>query len=545
MSRTGGTPMRVCVIGAVCLLLLPATAPAQKNVFVDAFIALHSALPGAYGDEGSQVTSEFSRLTAALAAWDRAAAAAEAELKKRAATPGEFALHYVEHQQFDAAIRVMQAAIAAEPARASLYLFQGQLLEATGRTAGAISAFAKARQLDPNDPLAAYFVATRPSTDAAVDSPLDMAPLVTTLLAAADRPRALTRPFADPALIRDLSAKTPQFAPAAYVEAFRAFGARRFRDALEQLRAAMARDPLLSDPASQSQELRAGVAALRAKDGAEAVARLEAAVQSMPGSSEAHRVLGVAYRAVGRLPESLTHFERAVRLRPDDGRARIALGMTLAEAGRLEDAERELRDTISTLPASGAARWELAGILDKQNRGTEALQLLEDAAALPIVAGRAHLLWRIAEVAHAYKRDSDHVIAVVSQMARLIPNDAGAHKDLGLAYYRAGRDDEAAIELLMTSLLGHEEVEMLGALGQIHLNAGRLERAESALRRAMALDPTRAQVRYVLGRTLQRLSRHAEADEQLVAFDKLRAKTLEEQRLKFETETSASGRVAQ
>ena len=541
MSRTGGASMRVCVIGAVCVRLLPATAAAQKNVFVDAFIALHSALPGTYGDEASQVTSEFARLTAALAAWDRAAAAAETELKKRAATPGEFALHYVEHQQFDAAIRVMQAAIAAEPARASLHLFQGQLLEATGRTAEAIAAFAKARQLDPNDPLAAYFVASRSSTGPAADSPPDMAPLVTTLLAAADRPRALTRPFADLALIRDLSAKTPQFASAVYVEAFSAFNARRLRDALDHLRAAMASDPLLGDPAAQSTELRAGVAALRAKNGAEAVARLEAAVKSMPGSSEAHRVLGVAYRAVGKLPESLTHFDRAVRLRPGDERARIAFGTTLTEAGKLEEAERELRDTIKTLPASGAARWELADLLDKQNRGTEAIQLLEEAATFPIVAGRAHLLWRIAEVAHAYKRDSEHVIAVVSQMARLIPNEAGAHKDLGLAYSRAGRDDEAAIELLMTSLLGHEEVEMLGALGQLHLDAGRLERAESALRRAMALDPTRAQVRYVLARTLQRLSRHAEADEQLAAFDKLRVTRFDDQRRKFENGISSTG----
>ena len=537
--------MRGCVIGAVWLLLLPATAVAQKDVFVDAFIALHSALPGTYGDEGAQVTSEFSRLTAALTAWDRAAAAAETALKKRAATPGEFALHYVEHQQFDAAIRVMQAAIAAEPARASLYLFQGQLLEATGRTADAIAAFAKARQLDPNDPLAAYFVAIRSSTGPAVDPPPDMAPLVTTLLAAADRPRALTRPFAELTLIRDLSATTPQFASAAYVEAFRAFRARRFRDAIDQLRAAMARDPLLNDPAAQSKELRAGVTALRAKNGTEAVARLEAAVHSMPGSSEAHRVLGVAYRAVGKLPESLTHFERAVRLRPDDERARLALGTTLAEAGKLAEAERELRDTIGTLPASSAARWELAVILDRQNRGTEAIRLLEDAAALPIVAGRARLLWRLAEVAHAYKRDSARVIAVVSQMARLAPNEAGGHRDLGLAYSRAGRDDEAAIELLMASLLGHEEVEMLGALGQIHLNAGRLERALSDLRRAIALDPTSMQARYALARTLQRLGRHDEARQELAEFDRLRAIGLDEQRLKFERENAVSRGTAQ
>jgi len=305
------------------LLLLPATAAAQKDAFIDAFVAMHSALRGTYGDEGPQVRSEFSRLSAALTAWDRAAADAETELKRRAATPGEFALHYVEHQQFDAAVRAMQAAIAEEPARASLYLFQGQLLEATGRAADAIAAFEKARLLEPGDPLAAYFVATR--------STGDMAPLVTTLLAAVDRSRTLTRPFADLPLIRDLSAKTPQFAPAAYVEAFTAFSARRFRDALDQLRASIARDPLITDPAARSKTLLAGVAALRAKNGPEAVALLENAVTASPESSESRRVLGIVYRAMGRLPESIAQFERAVRLRPDDERVRVALGTTLSE----------------------------------------------------------------------------------------------------------------------------------------------------------------------------------------------------------------------
>jgi tetratricopeptide (TPR) repeat protein len=530
------------VVGAVCLLALPATAAAQRDVFVDAFIALHSALPGTYGDEGSQIASEFSRLTAALAAWERAAATAETELKTRAATPGELALHYVEQQQFDAAIRAMQAAIAADPARASLYLFQGQLLEFTGRTAEAIAAFAEAREVDPGDPLAAYFAATRSSVRSPSDGPANLEPFIATLLAAADRRGTLPpRPFADLRLIRDLSAQAPAFAPAAYVEAFSAFSARRFGDAIKQLRASIAVDPLITDPAARSKGVLAGVAALRAKNGTGALALLENAVRSAPESSETHRVLGIVYRALGRLPEAIAQFERAVRLQPDDERAHLALGTTLAEAGRREEAERELRNTIKALPASGAARWALADILDKQSQGAEALQLLQAADALPIVAGRVHLLWRIAEVAHAYNRDSDHVIAVVSKMARLAPNNARAYKDLGLAYYRAGRDDEAAIELQMMALLGHEDGEALGAMGQIHLNAGRLERALSSLRRAVALAPTLAQARYVLARTLQRLGRIDEANRELAEFDKLRAARFDTQRREFESEMLSKG----
>ena len=89
MSRTVRNLLRVCVATVSLLAVAPATATAQKDVFVDAFIALHSALPGTYGDEGPQVTKEFARLAAAFAAWNRSADAAELELKKRSASPGE------------------------------------------------------------------------------------------------------------------------------------------------------------------------------------------------------------------------------------------------------------------------------------------------------------------------------------------------------------------------------------------------------------------------------------------------------------------------
>jgi tetratricopeptide (TPR) repeat protein len=535
-SRTGRNLLRLWAAATWLLLALPVTAAAQKDVFVDAFIALHSTLAGTYGDEGPQIAAEFARLEAALAGWDRSAAAAVADLKKRAASHGEFALYYVEQQGMAAALDAMTAAIAAEPSRASLYLFQGQLLDYVGRDADARAAFSRARQLDPEDPVAAYLVATRTASDA-----VDLQPLIATLMGAGDRRRAIPpRPFADLTLIRDMSAKTPEFCPAAYVDVFTAFHARRFRDALDGYRNAIAHDPLIIDPAAQSKALLDGVAALRAKNGDAAVTRLEAVVKSWPMSSEAHRVLGIVYRAVGKLPASIAQFEIAVRLRPDNERARIALGTALAEAGKLDDAERELRDTIRTLPASGEARWALADVLDKLSHGTEAITLLEDAAALPVVAGRVHLLLRTAELAHKYRRDLDRTISLTSQMVRLVPNEANGHKDLGLAYYRAGRDDEAAIELLMLGLLGKEDGEALGALGQIHFDAARLDRAEAALRRAVALDPTLAQARYVLARTLQRLGRPMEAYEQLAAFEKLREDNFDEQRRNFERDVDAS-----
>ncbi len=245
-------------------------------------------------------------------------------------------------------------------------------------------------------------------------------------------------------------------------------------------------------------------------------------------------MLGVVYRAVGRLPDSVEQFTIAARLNPANERARVALGGTLAEAGRAEEGARVLRETVATLPASGEARWALADLLQATDRGTEAIEVLEEAAALTVVAGKAQLYWRIAELAQAYRRDYPRVITALARRVRLIRNDGDAHKNLGLAYLRPGRDDEALVELQMAVLLGVEDAETITAMGQAHLNGGRFERAEPLLRRAIGLDPTSAHAHYALGMTLRRLGRTEEARRRLAEFERLRATAFDEQRRTFE-----------
>jgi tetratricopeptide (TPR) repeat protein len=514
--------VRAAAVSLALVLGAATAASAQKPAFVDAFVAFHSALFGTYGDEGPEVTAALERMSASLDVWEQ--------------SPRDAA----DARQFDAAIAATREAIAAGPARASLYIYLGRLYEEVGQRAQATTAFQAARALDPSDAVAAYLIGLQLSETATADDrdmPEALQPLLATLMKALDGTGlASKQPLPRFALVDDLSAKTRVFAPSAYVRGFALVSQGRFREALDAFRTAAAQDPLVSDPAGRSAIFQAGLAALRQRRGGPAVAALESVVREYPSSAEAHRVLGIVYRAAGKLPESIAQFEEAVRLAPGDERARVALGSALIEAGRLEDAERGLRDAIARLPASGDARWALADVYERQDRGAEAIRVLEESTSLIVVAGKVHLYWRIAELAHLLHRDHRRVIEVLTRRMRLVPNEPHAHKDLGLAYSRAGRDDEALLELLMTRLLGYEDAEMLTAIGQIHLNQSRLDRAETALVRAVSLDPAFAQARYALGRTLQRLGRAAEAAEQLNAFDRLRAAALEEQRQKYERE---------
>jgi Flp pilus assembly protein TadD len=115
-------------------------------------------------------------------------------------------------------------------------------------------------------------------------------------------------------------------------------------------------------------------------------------------------------------------------------------------------------------------------------------------------------------------------------------NNPLAHRSLGLAYHRAGRDVEALVELLVSSHLGQEDAEALAVMGQIHLNAGRLTMAETMLRRAVAIAPDSAPARYALARTLLDLHKEEEGKQQLAEFERLQERLLDERRLKYEND---------
>ena len=519
-------------------LALPGRASAQKSAFIDAFIDFHSALYGTYGDEGPQVTRALDRMTASLDAWDGAAEQEERALRARAGTtPADLAVIYADRQRLDDAAAAIRAAIAADPRRPAFHIFHGLLEQARGNAALARSAFETARALDPADPIAAYLVAASMTGE---PEPTQMRALASTMMGAASGGAAGVRPFATFALVNDLSSRTPMFAPPLYAAGFEALAAGRLREALDQFRAAAAQDPLVTDAAALSPQLLAGVRALRDKRGAEAIRQLEAAVAALPSSPLAHRVLGVVYRASNRLPEAITQFEIAARLADRTGRSRVALGGTLLEASRPQDAERVLRETVAALPASGDARWALATVYERLDRATDAEAALEPATSLTVVAGKAQLYWRMAQLAHLYRRDYARVIDLTAQRAWLLLNEPHAHKDLGMAHYRAGREDAALVELLMATRLGHEDGEMLGAIGQLHLAAERLDLAEHTLRRAVTLAPELPHPHYVLGMTLRRLGKVKDADEELATFKRLQTAALDKQRREFESALAAA-----
>jgi tetratricopeptide (TPR) repeat protein len=520
-------------------LLLPSTAVAQRDDFFAAFVQFYQALRGTYGDEGPRLAAHLETMTTALAAWDREIRDAEARLRPgltSADVQTALQIHavlaalYLDRGRFDDALREFTVAIDIDPTRAAFHVYSGLIHQATGRPADAAGAFRAAWRLDPADPLNAYrlIVSRSDSTTAAeIEQALATLARIEGELIRLERP-PIRSPFRTTRAIDDDAGGAMGFVPPPYARGFSLLQEGTYEVGLSALRGAVAAYPLVADEASRPEPVAQGIAALRQGQVDAAIDRLDAAVARFGGSSEAHRVLGIAFRVRGDVARSVQHLGEAVKLAPLDERGWMALTRTLEDAGAAREADAALRAGIAMLPASGALRWRL-----RSSRG-ERIDASDDdflAAAdrLTLFAGKGELLGHMAALARG-DMDYDRAMGFLERRVVLTPNNAAAHRALGRALVDQGLTVAASAELVTALLLDPADAETLTVLGQLHLAAGRIGQAVAALERARALTPGSGEALHALGSALVRAGRTAEGQQLLEQSLRRQAQDVEDQR---------------
>jgi tetratricopeptide (TPR) repeat protein len=356
--------------------------------------------------------------------------------------------------------------------------------------------------------------------------------------------------FTDVRGIIDDAGGAMAFVPAAYASGFSSIFQGELDRGLAAFRAAMANDPLLTDPASRSEPMIRGIAALRqaasakasafagasadksAPEGmvASAVELLETAAAGAPDSSEAHRILATAYSITADIARSVEHLRTAVRLNPRDERARLALARTLEEAGRSADAEDVLRKAIAEQPDGWALRWRLATMPDKLQRADDAdRDLLAMADRFVLLVGKGELYRALARLAQLHL-EYEQGLELLQRAVSATPNNAAAHRALGRAHVENGRDTDGYAELVIALLLDPNDVETLTDLGRLHLTAGRVAGAGEALERAVAIDPANRLALRALGDALIRAGRATGGKQRLEESERLQARAIEDDR---------------
>jgi protein O-mannosyl-transferase len=139
-----------------------------------------------------------------------------------------------------------------------------------------------------------------------------------------------------------------------------------------------------------------GVALLRLRDPAAALAAHEEAVRLQPDNAQFHNHRALALAALGRTEDALRGFEEALRLRPAYAEAHYNLGGVLFGLERTAEALAHYEAAVRLAPGV-ALNWYNAGVaLAKLGRLAEARPYVERALQLdPEIPGGRQTLWRL------------------------------------------------------------------------------------------------------------------------------------------------------
>ena len=257
-------------------------------------------------------------------------------------------------------------------------------------------------------------------------------------------------------------------------------------------------------------------------------------------------LLLLAIQETGSPLEPLAAARVAATAEPENADLQHALGMRYAALGRVRESLDALGRAAELASKEAVYALDYGEALYRAGRVSEALPVLERAAALP----EAHLL--LASV-HEKLGDSKRTIDELSLYVASRPQDLEARLLLGgkleeakrgdaaLAVYRSGAEAKSlarAAELLSRNPSTQSEAEstarraleadpsLLDAsvvLARVLSRAGRESEALAELERARAASPESPQVYYQLAQAYQRAGRPAEAQESARRFQTLEA----------------------
>ena len=273
-----------------------------------------------------------------------------------------------------------------------------------------------------------------------------------------------------------------------------------------------------------------------------AVAALRGALSANASHAQAHNVLGLVLGRQGaQSGEVAAEFREAIRLRPDFAEAHNHLGLVLVQAGEDEAGILELREAVRIDPGYADAHANLGAALTTTD-AEEAIRELEKAVALaprsvnaqfnlaaaygasPGRGSRTEIeqLRKVIDLAPAFARarlalgrallqeaSVPGAIVELQEAARLESNSGEAHYQLGLALARAGRKEEAAVELqkgreLVAADDRDQNVILDIAEGRAALEKGDLDLAAAKFRHASQLQPQSPEARRLLASVLEK-----------------------------------------
>jgi serine/threonine-protein kinase len=231
---------------------------------------------------------------------------------------------------------------------------------------------------------------------------------------------------------------------------------------------------------------------------AEAVRSFERALALWPDKVDALIGLGDAYAHLGRAADADAMYKKAIGLRPDSPSASATYGTFLYNQGRYDDSAAQFRRATELTPDVSHAWSNFSLALQAQGRYEDALAASKKSIAIkPTAPGWTNLgtlqyaLGKYDEARQSY----EHASALAPSEALVWMNLGDAHRAMRSA---GARDAYArAIAAARDALaLNPKDARMHSRMAICLAKSGRAAEAQDAIRRALEIDPTNAQILY-------------------------------------------------
>ncbi|MCC9605900.1 tetratricopeptide repeat protein [Blastopirellula sp. JC732] len=240
-----------------------------------------------------------------------------------------------------------------------------------------------------------------------------------------------------------------------------------------------------------------GVDALQRGDVERAESLLSKAKKSCPVDVHTRSQYAEALHRKGDIDGAIVEMKEAIRISGDDANLMVRLGRIYYLAGRLPEASEQADQSIAKYPRNADA-WLLAGDLAERRgdwKGAEAcyLRCASFAEDLPPV----HI--RLART-QRHLSQPDRSLASLTRAERAYPQGEAPLELLveqGYTCQAAGRYESACDYFVAAMEKGAPTPELMSRLAQCELAAGRIARAEWALRQTLSMDPQNARGREI------------------------------------------------
>jgi tetratricopeptide (TPR) repeat protein len=227
----------------------------------------------------------------------------------------------------------------------------------------------------------------------------------------------------------------------------------------------------------------------------DAVQAFESGLDRKPDMANAWLFLGLSQFHLNRLSLAAPPLRRYVEMRPDDFQGRYFLGLCLLGLERYRDAEHSLREALNLDRASIDALYHLAQSLAGQARRepsrSETLWPAYEAAVREIAAIDPDS-YRIGQLKAGYYEASGEKKKAIEELERLLARGAaarGLHYSLGCLYTESGLYEKALGEFQAELRLDSPDPRTHLQLGHVYLALRKPAEAQSALERALEMEP--------------------------------------------------------